>query len=138
MVERVTRFGVSLPRPLVEKFDQTLEEIGYDNRSKAIQDAVSEFIDQKKIKGKKDEEIIGTISYLYDHHTSNVNEKLVEVQHDFGGGIKSMMHAHFTHHDCVEVLIVQGKTRKVEKLSGAISAIRGVKNCKLSMLKTKT
>ncbi len=135
MVERVTRFGVSLPRSLVARFDATLADLGYDNRSKAIQDAVTEFIKEKRIQAGS-ERVVGTISYLYDHHVSGVNEKIISVQHDFGGGIKSMMHAHLTHHDCVEVLIVEGKGQDVEKLAGNIGATRGVTNCKLSILES--
>lgn len=135
MAERVTRFGVSLPRSLVESFDATLADLGYDNRSKAIQDAVNDFIKEKRI-NRGSERVVGTISYLYDHHVSGVNEKIVCVQHDFGGGITSMMHAHLTHHDCVEVLIVEGKGADVETLAGNLAAIRGVTNCKLSILES--
>ncbi|MFH1721239.1 MAG: nickel-responsive transcriptional regulator NikR [Candidatus Altiarchaeota archaeon] len=134
-MDRAVRFGVSLPRSLVKNFDKVLREIGYDNRSKAIQDAITEFLKEKKIRSGK-EAVIGTISYLYDHHTSGVGEKIVSVQHDFGEGIKSMMHAHISHHSCVEVLIVAGKAAEVEKLAGNISAIRGVENCKHAVLKT--
>ncbi len=135
MIDRVTRFGVSLPTQLVERFDETLTELGYDNRSKAILDAITEFLNQKTI--TKDSNIIGTISYMYDHHVSNVNKKLVELQHGFEKNIKSTMHSHITHKECVEVLIVEGHSKEVQKLFGGLSAIRGVQNCKLSTLNMK-
>jgi CopG family nickel-responsive transcriptional regulator len=132
MVDRVTRFGVSLPTSLTEKFDKTIGELGYTKRSKAIADAVTEFINQKSISG--DSNVIGTISYIYDHHITGVNRKLVEFQHGFEKNIKSTMHSHITHNKCVEVLIVEGDPKVIQKLLGGLSAIRGVENCKLATL----
>lgn len=133
MVDRVTRFGVSLPGKLLREFDELASEIGYGNRSKAVADAVTEFLSQKKVSG--DDRIVATISFIYDHHVPGVNKKLVKLQHDFEGGIKSVMHSHLSHDKCVEVLIVEGESAQVQKLFGGVGATRGVKNCKLSILK---
>ncbi|MBD3388796.1 MAG: nickel-responsive transcriptional regulator NikR [Candidatus Altiarchaeales archaeon] len=133
MADRVTRFGVSLPGKLVERFDRLIEDLGYSNRSKAIADAVREFITQKR--PRSNGKATGTISYLYDHHVSDVNKKLVELQHKHETSIKSTMHSHITHAECVEVLIVEGEAVKIRELYGGLSAIRGVENCKLSILK---
>lgn len=132
---KITRFGVSLPKKLVDRFDETIESLGYKNRSKAIQDALTEFINQKRI-NTKDSKVTCTISYLYDHHTSGVNSKLTEIQHKHGLRIKSTMHAHLSHHQCVEVLIAEGKPLEIQKLYGNLSAIRGVQNCKIAVLDT--
>ena len=132
MADRVARFGVSIPKSLIQKFDDVLCEIGYENRSKAIADAINIFINEKRIDNNLD--LIGTISYMYDHHVSDINRKLVELQHGFEKNIKSTMHSHITPDECVEVLIVEGVAKDVQKLFGGLSAIRGVKNCKLSIL----
>ena len=135
MVERVTRFGVSLPTSLIEKFDTLIAELGYTKRSKAIADAITEFINQKRV--SENCKIIGTISYIYGHHVSDVNKKLVELQHKHEKNIKSTMHSHITHSECVEVLIVNGTAKEIQILYGRLSAIRGVENCKLALLKTR-
>jgi CopG family transcriptional regulator, nickel-responsive regulator len=132
MVERARRFGVSLPSELSLRFDSLISELGYSSRSKAIDDAVREFIVQKKVLG--DSDVVGTISYLYEHHVGEVNKKLVEYQHGFEKNIRSMMHCHMSHNECIEVLIVCGTKNEVQKLYGGLSAIRGVRNCKLSIL----
>jgi len=135
MVDRVTRFGVSLSSKLVERFDRIISELGYDNRSKAIADAITEFIHQKKIPDGGN--LTGTISYIYDHHVSDVNKKLVELQHGFEKNIRSTMHSHITHDECVEVLIVEGSAKEIQTLYGELGAVRGVQNCKISTLKLK-
>jgi CopG family transcriptional regulator, nickel-responsive regulator len=134
-MERVTRFGVSLPASLVDRFDKHIRELGYDNRSKAIHDAVTDFITQSTLTGGM--EFIGTISYVYDHHAGDVTHRLTELQHDHDRVIKSTMHAHITHDLCVEVMIVEGKAEEIQKLYGSISSSRGVENCKIATLMKK-
>ena len=135
MADFVTRFGVSLPNSLVEKFDKAIDELGYENRSKAIMDSIEEFLIAKK--PQHSGELIGTISYLYNHHVSDVNRKLVDLQHGFEGTITSTMHAHITHNECVEVLIVSGESDEIHRLYGGISSLRGVKTCEFSVLNVK-
>jgi len=131
-MDRATRFGVSLPRKLLERFDKTIMEACYSNRSKAIADAITEFIVSKKqLSGEK---IIGSISFVYNHHTGDVTEKLTRLQHDHEEVIKSSMHAHITHEKCLEVIIVSGNPREIQKLGETIAATRGVDNCKTSIL----
>ena len=132
-MERETRFGVSLPANLVEKFDKHITELGYDNRSKAIHDAVLDFITQSSLK-QAGGGFVGTISYVYNHHAGDVTHRLTELQHDHDDLIKSTMHSHITHDLCVEVMIVEGKTIEIQKLFGSISSARGVENCKIAAL----
>ena len=132
-MDRVTRFGVSIPSKQVKRFDEAISRLGYTKRSKAIADAINDFILQRQ-PGDEGRQVIGSICFLYDHHVSDVNKKLVKVQHKNEGLIKSTMHSHITHEECVEVLIVEGKADSIQELYGSISATRGVINCKLVVL----
>ncbi|MCX6694769.1 MAG: nickel-responsive transcriptional regulator NikR, partial [Candidatus Altiarchaeota archaeon] len=129
-MDRVTRFGVSLPSRLVDRFDRTLLEIGYESRSKAIADAVTDFIAQNRWKAQAGL-FVGSITYVYDHHVGDVTRTLTGAQHDYGSVIKAVMHSHVSHSECVEVLIVSGSGKKVIQLYNNLSSIRGVENCKL-------
>lgn len=132
MVDRVTRFGVSVPRKLGEKFDKTLEESGYGNRSKALSDAISDFIKNKRwVVGGN---FVGTVSYVYSHHVGGVTHKLTEIQHSYDELIRSTMHSHISHDLCVEVLIIGGRSEDIKGLYDKLSALRGVENCKLAVL----
>ena len=132
MVERVTRFGVSAGQGLIDRFDEAIKHMGYSNRSKAICDAITDFLSQKSHKERG--HMMGTISYVYDHHFRGVNSRLVEIQHGFEGCIRSTMHSHISAEICLEVLIVEGDFEDVNTLFGRLGATRGVKNCKLSTL----
>jgi len=132
-MDRATRFGVSIPLSLSKQFDETIKELGYASRSKAIQDALTDFIKEKRWR-QAEGSFIATISFLYDHHTGDVTEKLTSIQHDFDEIIRSTMHSHITHSLCCEVLIASGPKKDLKELSDKIAATRGVLNCKLSVL----
>ena len=57
---------------------------------------------------------------------------------EYASVIISTQHVHLEHHNCLEVVVVKGNPREVEKLASRIRATRGVKHCALSMATTGT
>ena len=49
----VVRFGVSIPKSLLDEFDRISKEIGFANRSEAIRAAIRELIAKHKTIGEK-------------------------------------------------------------------------------------
>jgi metal-responsive CopG/Arc/MetJ family transcriptional regulator len=62
---KVTRVSVSLPPPLVEKLDKTWRSMRYENRSKAVHDAVRSFITEFEWMQKDTGRITGAVLVLY-------------------------------------------------------------------------
>ena len=48
MEENITRIGVSLPKNLLEEFDNIIRTRGYSSRSEAIRDAIRNYIMEYK------------------------------------------------------------------------------------------
>ena len=62
---KVTWFSVSLPPALVNKFDETWKNIQYENRSKAVHDALRSFITEFEWMRTEKGRITGAILVLY-------------------------------------------------------------------------
>jgi CopG family nickel-responsive transcriptional regulator len=45
---KITRAGVTFPPDLLKDFDEIIGKMGYESRSKAIQDAVRLFVSERK------------------------------------------------------------------------------------------
>ena len=133
--EPVVRFSVSLPPALLKQFDKMSAEKGYDNRSLAIADMIRDQLVEHKEKFG-DEEIAGSITLVYDHHKQHVQETLTGIQHDHHDVIISTMHAHLDHHNCLEVLLMQGKASLIKQIADALIAAKGVKHGKLTVTTT--
>ena len=134
MVEKITRFGVSIEPDLLKKYDKTIKQKGYNNRSEAIRDLVRKNLIKEK-NMDPESKAIGTLTMIYDHHTGMLTNKLLDLQHDHHKEILSTTHIHINHHNCLEVLVLKGKTKNIQKLADNIKALKGIKHGELVITK---
>ena len=132
----VERVGVSFEPDLLRKFDNFIQKKGYTNRSEAIRDLIRRYMVEEDIKTDEKEEVIGTLTILYDHDIGDVANRLLHFQHHHHSEILYTTHVHIDEHNCLEIIIVKGKVKKVKKLADNITAIRGVKHGRLVITKT--
>jgi CopG family nickel-responsive transcriptional regulator len=130
----LVRFGVSIDDELLERFDRQITQKGYTNRSEAIRDLIRD--DLVTEEWARNEETVGTITIVYDHHTRELSETLTHLQHSFEGRIMSVLHVHLDHHNCLEVLVVGGRSQRLKAFADRLVGTRGVKHGKLTMTTT--
>ena len=133
-MSELARTGLSIDRELLAKFDRSITKKGYQNRSEAIRDLirdhlVSEEVDENKV-------IVGTLTIVYDHHRPNLTEKLVDVQHHAGSTVLAATHVHLDHHNCLEVIIMKGRSTGIRELADRIISLIGVKHGQLVITST--
>ena len=136
-MSELSRIGVAIDSDLLAKFDSLIQDRGYTNRSEAFRDLIREELVQK-IWEKPDQQVVGTVTLIYDHHVRMLSEKLTGIQHDFHHNILSTLHVHLDHDNCLEVLIVKGKAAAVQKVADALISTKGVKHGKLTLTTTGT
>ena len=133
--EGVARFSVSLSKGLLRQLDKMVKQKGYDNRSLAMSDMVRDHLVEHR-QDMGDVEAAGTVTLVYDHHTTHVQESLTDIQHDCGPMIISTMHVHLDHHNCLEVLVVRGRASAIKSVADRLIGTKGVKHGKLSITTT--
>ncbi|GFM31991.1 nickel-responsive transcriptional regulator NikR [Desulfovibrio subterraneus] len=129
------RFGVSLDSDLLEKFDKLCEQRCYQTRSEAIRDLIRNTLVEEEWKDDT-REIAGTLTLVYDHHKSDLSQKLVEIQHDHHDVIITSLHVHLDHYNCLEVLLLKGDGNEVRTLAQKLVSTKGVKHGKLTLATT--
>ena len=130
----LSRFGISLSKELLIKFDTFIKERNYTNRSEAIRDLIRQELVKKQWQVGR--EVAGIITFVYDHHKRELVSKLVAIQHDNYHVIVSTQHVHLDHDHCLEIIVVKGKTKNVESVANRIKATKGVKHTELTMATT--
>lgn len=130
----LVRFGVSLDRGLLLRFDKGIRSKNYTNRSEAIRDLIRQ--DLVKAQWQEGGEIAGAITLIYEHHRRELVDKLLEIQHDFGKIIISSQHIHLDHRNCLEIIAVKGEAKEAERLADTLRSVKGVKHGTLSMATT--
>ncbi len=128
----LSRIGIALDSELLKRFDRSIARRGYTNRSEAFRDLIRDRLVTEQT-AAPDATVVGTVTLIYDHHASGITEKLTEVQHEHHELVVSTSHAHLDHDSCLEVLIVHGKSAKVEQFADLLIGLKGVQHGRLVM-----
>jgi CopG family nickel-responsive transcriptional regulator len=132
---KTVRFGVAMDDDLLWKFDRVVDRKGYENRSEAIRDLVRNLLVEEEW-AAGDEETVGTITLVYDHHVHDLQDTLTDLQHNLHEDIISSVHVHLDAHNCLEVLIVKGKSGDIKTAADKLIGTKGVKHGRLTMTTT--
>lgn len=125
MTEKLVRFGVAMESSLLEEFDQVVAARG-GTRSEALRDFARAAVVRAKV--RRGVEAVATLTLVYDHHVPDLSERLTELQHDLGERIRSTLHIHLDHHHCLEVIVMQGRSDRLQEIADRIIALKGVKH----------
>ena len=127
-----TRFGISIDSDLLESFDRLIDGKGYESRSEAIRDLIRGAIVEHKSR-TEDEEMVGTITMVFNHHVRDLSDRLTEHQHHHHHQIISTLHIHLDPHNCLEVLVLRGKSSDIKQIANELLGVKGVMHGRLFM-----
>ena len=126
-----TRVSLSIQADLMKEFDSVAESLGHPTRSKAVSEAMREFVSLKRWDMEKKGVVPGVILVTYDHHARGVNKALTELQHDYHEVVGATMHIHLTKHTCLEVISFEGEAERVRSLATMLQSQKGVLSLKV-------
>jgi CopG family nickel-responsive transcriptional regulator len=129
------RFGISLDRVLLERFDRLTDKKGYSSRSEAIRDLIRDSLVMEEWESDT-VETVATITIVYSHDTRELTDILTDLQHHYFHFIISSMHIHLDEHNCLEVIVVKGKAKDIKAIADRLIGTRGVKHGKLTVTTT--
>jgi CopG family nickel-responsive transcriptional regulator len=132
LMGELSRIGVAIDSDLLDKFDKLIAKRGYTNRSEAFRDMIRDELVRKEWESP-DTNVVGTVTLVYDHHVRMLSDKLTDLQHDSHHNIVSTLHVHLDHDNCLEVLVVKGRSTAVRKLADTLISTKGVKHGRLTI-----
>jgi len=131
---KLTRFSVSIESDLLARFLRVARGRGSRNRSEALRTLMRDSLVREEWQGA--DEIVGTITIVYDHHKRELTDRLTTIQHDHHDAVLAATHIHLDHDNCLEVIAVRGTATKVQTIADTLIGTRGVKHGKLSATTT--
>lgn len=128
--KKISRFSVSLPDELLEKFDRRFKSKNFKNRSKALTDLIREKIIEEtwQLPGQAGTAVVVMV---YDHEKRDLSEKLTDLGHHHFKKVVANLHIHLNKENCLEIMIVRGKNKNLKKFADILARARGVKFVKL-------
>ncbi|MGB9022858.1 MAG: nickel-responsive transcriptional regulator NikR [Candidatus Bathyarchaeia archaeon] len=131
---KVERTSFSVSPAVLKRFDDVISKIGYEDRSRALQIAMTNFITEYTWATEKGRAGVGAILFTYSHRPHGLQEALVDIQHRYRDVVDSTTHVHLDESRCLEIVSVRGQTARIQELAKRLMKTRGVTQLKLSMV----
>src|SRR6056297_3558360 len=122
------RTSFNIPNELLEEFDQVWQDEGIDNRSRAVREAMQEYIESHSRLEELTGDVIALVAFDYRHH--EVIEVLHSVQHEYQDVILNTSHTHQGEW-CLESLFCRGTVVRIRELSYELRVFDVVHRVKL-------
>lgn len=128
------RLSISLEKPLLDRLERLVRQSKYANRSEFIRDLIrARLVEQE---WQKNQEALGTVTLIYDHHKRRLGEKLTRLQHQHHHAVLAATHIHLTEDLCAEMVMVKGSAARIKELADLLRQQKGVLHAELSMSST--
>ncbi len=127
----LTRFGVSLDEEVLKDLDEFVVENSFPNRSRAIRYLVEKSLVEKK--WQCNNVVAGAIVLLYDRQKKDLTIKLKDIMHENSELILSSQHFQLNQDNCLEIVAVKGKAKKLTLLADKLTGNKGIIHGKLIM-----
>lgn len=125
------RFGVSLEDDLLEKLDDLVASRAFPNRSQAIRFLIRKHLTEERWKNNR--EVSACLVLVYDHHRSDLQNKLTGIQHEYHHLVLCSQHVHLDHDNCIETITLKGKAEEIRSLADCLIAVKGIVHGELVM-----
>jgi CopG family nickel-responsive transcriptional regulator len=130
----LVRVSFSLEKPLWARLKELTRRRRYGNRSEFIRDMIRDRLVEQE--WENNEEALGTITLIYDHHARGLSEKLTELQHDHYDEIMATTHIHLDQHHCAEMIMVRGRAQHLREIADQLRQQKGTLHAVLSLSST--
>jgi len=128
----VERFGVSMDSDLLEVFDRLISHQGYASMSEAIRDLVRRSLVEEEWTDP-DAEVMAAVTLVYDHQVSRA---IAGIQHSHHDEVVCTTHVHVDEENCMEVVVLRGRSSVVRHIALCLIANKGVKHGHLTCTTT--
>jgi len=130
----VVRLSFSIEKPLLDRLEKLIVEGRYGNRSEFIRDMIRDRLVERE--WQRNEETVGTITLVYNHHTRGLSDRLTHIQHHFHPVILASTHIHLDSELCAEIVVVKGVAHRIETLANELRKEKGILHATLSVSAT--
>ena len=107
------RTSLNVPEEALEEFDHTWQAEGLDSRSRALREAIQEYVETHHRLEAASGTVAATVVFDYEH--AEIIEELHDVHHEFQDVIDSTSHVHHGEW-CLETVFCHGPADSIREL----------------------
>jgi len=127
----LSRFSISIENGLLDRLERLVKRNKYANRSEFVRDLLRERLVEEE--WETNEEVVGTITLIYDHETRELSKKLTRVQHHHHHSVLASTHVHHDETMCAEMVLTKGPANEIKEMASLLRQQKGVLHASLSL-----
>lgn len=130
--DSLQRISISISGEIYRMLEELVEDAGYDNRSKAISDLITQAsVNLREEHG--DQVMAGTINIVFRTDKRGVVEKISATKTRNIAEVISAFQVLLLEGQVLEIMIVQGKPQVLKDIKDQLAAIKGVSSAHLTL-----
>ena len=134
-MDQLVRFSVSLEAGLLEEFDRYCKDNRFATRSEAIRQLLRQALTTHAW-DTDTRDAAATLTLVYDHHRTQLSDRLLEIQHQHADAVVASSHVHLDHNNCLEVIFLRGRARSLRDIAAQLSGLKGIRKAELVVADT--
>lgn len=107
------RTSLNIPQEVLDSFDETWQAEGMESRSRAVREAIQEYIERHTQLEEIAGDVVAAIAFDYEH--SLIIRELHTLQHEFEDVIGTTQHLHHGQW-CLETIFCTGPAARIREL----------------------
>lgn len=127
------RITITIDEQLAQELDDLVAARGYQNRSEAVRDLVRAGIVHTDAEAKS-KDCIACLSYVFDPSTRELPKRLARHFQHHHDMCMATTRVALDHESVMEVCVLKGHTKDVQRFAEQVIAERGVRHGRLSLL----
>ncbi|MCW8131485.1 MAG: ribbon-helix-helix protein, CopG family [Planctomycetota bacterium] len=127
----LVRFGISIPRVLIDKFDQLLEEKDLGNRSEAIRELIRERLTQESWSAGRDQQS-ATMTLVVENKGETIR-RVQDLRRELGQTVQTVLQTRAGDREELFVFVMRGSGVSLRQQAERLLGLRGVIMGKLVM-----
>ena len=120
----MTVVSVSMPEELLRRIDNFADEHGYTGRSEVVREASRNLLGEFEDRRLEDRRLMAVVTVIFDYETTSVEERMMNLRHEYEGLVASNFHNHVGNHYCMELFVLEGPLEQISTFVGKIRATK--------------
>jgi CopG family nickel-responsive transcriptional regulator len=116
--------SISMPDSLLEQLDRFADEHGFTGRSEVLREASRTLMEEFDDRRLEDRDLMGVVTVLFDYETTDVEEALIDLRHEYEDLVASNLHSHVGNHRCMELFVLEGDLEEISEFVGRLRATK--------------
>ena len=124
--------SLSLPKSLLDKVDQYIQQQGFANRSEVIRQALRFYMSESRRLEELQGRITTTITLIYQREAKR--GQITDLQHNYSNAVQTFLHTHIEADSCIEIIVAKGDAKTIRSLIQALKSNKQISEVKVTIL----